>query len=212
MTKRKNLCRALSIALFIPILALTVPQQSHGADKKAEPTLFDDDLPIAVQMSSMLLPVSLPNGRQQKTAMTPFLIGYDIEGLSFLCRRAPKVREALFVAFGKRPVKSLGGSKIDTIGAGKVARSAINRSLGKKIVKRGYIMLGSKSVSQGVAARLPGSSVGCQRIASLPKDIALNEASEANWELRKQKREERQKWRDSIRKHRTLEPPKKTGE
>lgn len=169
----------------------------------------DDGLPIVVQMSPMLVDVAMKNGEKTKTTVTPYFVGYSLKALSYLCRRAPKAREALFVAFGRDPVRNTGPNKIDDAHAAKVAMSAVNQALGKKAIKRAYILVGSKPVSEGVASRLPGSSRGCQRLTQLPKEIEAKEAREAAWEERRLRREEERQQREDLRKHRILQPLKK---
>lgn len=152
----KHLFMALSVfCLFVsPAAAKTEPLE----EKKSTPIL---------QLKHILAPAQTSPGAftTSMRPMTPILIVPRDFNTPLVCQRAPRVAEALLQYFLQRPAPVNRRYEIDNEALEKQKLEMaghVNRAIGIKAVSAVYIFEGGRSMSKGVAARLPfAHATGC---------------------------------------------------
>jgi len=123
--------------------------------------------PPTLQLKHILVPVqSTPGGfTTSLRPLTPILVVPRDFNAPLVCQRAPRVAEALLNYFMKNPAPVDRSRRLDAEAMDQQKRALaayVNRAIGLNAVSEVYIIEGGKSLSTGVAARLPfAHATGC---------------------------------------------------
>lgn len=116
--------------------------------------------PKTLQLKHILAPaLTRPGGYTTALRpMTPILVVPQDFHAPLVCQRAPRITEALLNYFLKKPAPITEKYQLDdkALEEQKAAMAAhVNRAIGTNAVSAVYVLEGGKSMSKGVAARLP---------------------------------------------------------
>lgn len=139
-----------SIMLAV-LLTIASPFAVCAQEADSAPTL---------QLKHILAPVQKSPGSMATAlrAITPILIVPHDFNAPVVCQRAPRVTEALLQFFMQHPIAVNDQRRLDlhALDEQKTQMAAYaNRALGLKAVSAVYILEGGKSMTTGVASRLP---------------------------------------------------------
>jgi hypothetical protein len=156
--------------LLFPILAafLLAGSQALAEESKTEEPAVkadanDNGLSL-IQMRSIMVPFIKESGKKGNTPVTVFIEVDNDRDVGTFCSWGPKVRDAIFGAFMRYPPKVI-KRKMQLALLTPRMKKRLNKVFKKELVKGVLVLEGTRKVGMtGSASKLPGTSIGCQRI------------------------------------------------
>ena len=150
----KHIVLALGFGLFTLIPLMASAESTVGPASTSASVL---------QLKYFLAAVKSKPGSLLTTQrmMTPFIVPFDASLKVGICKRLPRVTEALVQYFLKNPAPVDRRLKVDIAALEKEKKTMaayVNRAIGARAVSAVYIIEGGKTMSTGTASRFPGAS------------------------------------------------------
>jgi len=159
------------VILAIGMAVATTGFDAAAAGKKSDGAAFIKD-PTHIQMVPMMLPVG-----NTSAPMTLFLEAVKRNRVENICKRMPKVRDALLRVLSRDPIP-LKKRKMLVKGAEKKLLKPLNKAVGKKYIKRVFITPGAVKMGAG---KIPSQRFavidGCHNI--LRSELEKQQAAKA---------------------------------
>ena len=181
--------RAALVAMFLSLMGIGTAIGPHEAwtaekkpEKKKEMPLRDRlALPSHVQMRAMMVPIK--HRYQSVSAITMFLEADVRKEVGAICRKVPRIRDAILSVLSIEPIPTRKGKLVLT-GVAERLIGRINKRLGETTVRSIHIEPGLVRMGGGDGiSRRPFATInGCQGIKEIELDIVKEE--------QKKKREE----------------------
>lgn len=157
-------------AVLVVAMASSVQAASGTAKPKDDPTAWVP--PTHVQMIPMMVPVG-----RTSVAVTFILEAVKRKQTQGICKRMPRVRDAILTILSREPIP-VKGRKIIVDGVDERILGPINRAVGRTYVKNIYITPRPLRIGQGKVKRKPYAVIaGCENI--LRSEKARNQALKA---------------------------------
>lgn len=119
--------------------------------------------PTHVQLKPIFAPVQSGRGT---TPITVFLKSYDKDWIGAICRRNPRIRDAILMVLFQNPLRRQSeGYNVNSLAAQIV--TPINQALGRNYIKSAYVVEGAKQISTGSVSRLPFNASGCKGVKDM---------------------------------------------
>ncbi|MBT5515040.1 MAG: hypothetical protein HOB37_06460 [Rhodospirillaceae bacterium] len=150
--------------LGICVLALsTAPDTFAAGSKKKDPLAWKP--PTHIHMRPMMVPAG-----GTVVPMTFYLEATKRERTEDICKRMPRVRDAVLSSLSRNPVK-VRKRKIILKGLDAQMLKPLNKAVGKKYIKKVYISKGAVRMGTGKIKRRPYAVIdGCENILRLEKE------------------------------------------
>ncbi len=154
---------------FVP--AAEASSTKDGGKPKKQQSLRDRyALPSHIQMRPMMVPIIHPY--QSVTPISLFLEAVDRKEVGAICKKVPRIRDAILRVLSRQPVPTRRGKLVLT-GISDQLMGPINRALGETGVKSVHVEPGIVRLSdKGGVARLPFATInGCKGIKEIELEI-----------------------------------------
>lgn len=169
ITKFVRLVFLLMLVVFYPTNVTFAQVEKVTADNW--------ELPLHIQM----LPIMVRARSGSKPAFaTPISVFVQVTKKKYVgsvCKRLPRLTSKILQIFSREPIKIVRG-QLDLQNTGKLLLKPLNKSLGKRVIRKLYVYQGVMRMDAGVSDKIPFSHNTCLTILRLSDELRKAKAKE----------------------------------